>query len=53
MVYAEVMLGKRVNWSTVTAHSRSYIIVDIIDIPTDVDWNEGVMQYAIINGLLR
>jgi hypothetical protein len=53
MVYAEVMLGKRVNWSTMTAHSRSHITVDTIDIPTDVDWNGGLMQYAITNGLLR
>jgi hypothetical protein len=35
MVYAEVMLGKRVNWSTMTAHSRSDITVDTIDIPTE------------------
>jgi hypothetical protein len=53
MVYAEVMLGKHVNWSTMTAHSRSHIIVDTIDIPTNVDWNGGLMQYAITNGLLR
>jgi hypothetical protein len=53
MVYAEVMLGKRVNWSTMTAHSRSHIIVDTIDIPTDVGWNGGLMQHAITNGLLR
>jgi hypothetical protein len=53
MVYAEVMLGKRVNWSTMTAHSRSHINVDTIDIPTDVDWNGGRMQYAITNGILR
>ena len=53
MVYAEVMLGKRVNWYTMTAHSRSYITVDTIDIPTDVDWNGGLMEHAITNGLLR
>jgi hypothetical protein len=53
MVYAEVMLGKRVNWSTMTAHSRSNITVDTIDIPTDVGWNGGLMQHAITNGLLR
>jgi hypothetical protein len=53
MVYAEVMLGKRVNWSTMTAHSRSHITVDTIDIPMDVDWNRGLMQYTITNGLLR
>jgi hypothetical protein len=53
MVYTELMLGKRVNWSTMTAHSRSHTNVDTIDIPTDVDWNGGLMQYAITNGLLR
>jgi hypothetical protein len=53
MVYAEVMLGKRVNWSTMTAHSRSDITVDTIDIPMEFDWNGGLMQYAITNGLLR
>jgi hypothetical protein len=53
MVYAEVMLGKRVNWSTMMAHSRSHITVDTIDIPTDVGWNGGLMQHAITNGLLR
>jgi hypothetical protein len=47
------MLGKRVNWSTMTAHSHSDITVDIIDIPTDVGWNGGLMQHAITNGLLR
>jgi hypothetical protein len=47
MVYAEVMLGKRVNWSTMMTHSRSHITVDTIDIPTDVDWNGGLMQHAI------
>jgi hypothetical protein len=36
-----------------TAHSHSHIIVDTIDIPTDVDWNGGLMQHAITNGLLR
>ena len=53
MVYAEVMLGKRVNWNTMTAHRRSHIIVDTIDIPTNVDWNGGLMEHAITNGLLR
>jgi hypothetical protein len=53
MVYAEVMLGKHVNWSTMTTHSRSDIIGDTIDIPTDVNWNGGLMQHAITNGLLR
>jgi hypothetical protein len=53
MVYTEVMLGKRVNWSTMTAHSHSHINVDTIDISTDVNWNGGLMQYAITNGLLR
>jgi hypothetical protein len=43
MVYAEVMLGKRVNWSTMTAHSRSHIIMEIIDIPSNVEWNRGLM----------
>jgi hypothetical protein len=53
MVYAEVMLGKRVNWFTMTAHSHSDITVDTIDISTDVDWNRGLMLHAITNGLLR
>jgi hypothetical protein len=53
MVYAEVMLGKHVNWSTMTAHSHSHIITETIDIPTNVDWNEGLMHHAITNGLLR
>jgi hypothetical protein len=53
MVYAEKMLGKHVNWSTMMAHSRSDIIADTIDIPTDVNWNGGLMQHAITNGLLR
>jgi hypothetical protein len=53
MVYAEVMLGKCVNWSMMTAHSRSDITVDTIDIPTDVGWNGGLIQHAITNGLLR
>jgi hypothetical protein len=53
MVYAEVMLGKRTNWSTMTAHSHSDITVDIIDIPTDVNWNGRLIQHAITNGLLR
>lgn len=53
MVYAEVMLGKRVNWITMTAHSRSHILVDELDIPTEVDWNGGLMEHTIANGLLR
>jgi len=53
MVYAEVMLGKRVNWNTMTAHHRSHILVDTMDIPTNVDWNGGLMEHAITNGLLR
>jgi hypothetical protein len=53
MVYAKVMFGKRMNWSTMTAHSRSHITVDTIDIPTNVDWNGGLMQNAITNGLLK
>ena len=53
MVYAEVMLGKRVNWITMTAHNRANILVDMMDIPTDVDWNGGLMEHAITNGLLR
>jgi hypothetical protein len=53
MIYAEVMLGKRVNWSTMTTHSRSDIIVETIGIPTNVNWNGGLMHQAITNGLLR
>jgi hypothetical protein len=53
MVYAKVMLGKRVNWSTMTAHSRSYIARETIDIPTEVNWNGGLMHRAIVNGLFR
>src|SRR5450759_452231 len=53
MVYAEVMLGKHVNWNTMTARYRSRITVDTINIPTDVDWNGGLMEHAITNGLLR
>jgi hypothetical protein len=37
MVYAEVMLGKHVNWSTMMVHSRSYIARETIDIPTEVN----------------
>jgi hypothetical protein len=37
MVYAKVMLGKRVNWSTMTTHSCFDIIADTIDIPIDVN----------------
>jgi hypothetical protein len=44
MVYAEVMLGKRVTWSTMTAHSRSDIIIETINIPTNVNWNRGLMH---------
>jgi hypothetical protein len=40
MVFAEVMLGKRVNWTIMTVHSRSQIIRETIDIPSDIDWNE-------------
>ena len=39
MVYAEVMLGKHVNWTTMTAHSHSQIIRKTIDISSNVDWN--------------
>jgi hypothetical protein len=53
MVYAEVMLGKRVNWSTMMAHICSDIIADTIDIPTSVNWNGGLMHQAITNGLLK
>jgi hypothetical protein len=53
MVYAEVMLGKRVNWSTMTVHSCSHIITETIDIPTNINWNGGLMHHAITNGLLR
>ena len=53
MVYAEVMLGKRVNWDTMTAHYLSHINVDAMDIPTHIDWNGGLMEHAIMNGLLR
>ena len=42
MVYAEVMLGKCVNWTMMTAHSRSHIIRETIDIPSNVDWNGGL-----------
>jgi hypothetical protein len=52
MVYAEVMLGKCVNWSTMTVHSRSHIIRETIDIPLEVDWNGRLMHHAIMNGLL-
>jgi hypothetical protein len=53
MVYAEVILGKRVNWSMMMAHSRSDIIAETIDISTNVNWNGGLMHQAITNGLLR
>jgi hypothetical protein len=53
MVYVEVMLGKRVNWSTMTAHNHSHIITETIDIPSNVDWNWGIMHHAIANGLFR
>jgi hypothetical protein len=53
MVYAEVMLGKRVNWSTMKAHNYSHIITKTIGIPSNVDWNGGLMHHAIANGLLR
>jgi hypothetical protein len=51
MVYAEMMLGKRMNWTMMMAHSRSQIIRETIDIPSDVDWNRGLMYHAIMNGL--
>ena len=41
MVYVEVMLGKRVNWTTMMAHSHSHIITKTIDIPSNVDWKGG------------
>jgi hypothetical protein len=53
MVYAEVMLWKRVNWSMMTVHSRSYIDRETINIPIEVNWNRGLMHRAIMNGLLR
>jgi hypothetical protein len=53
MVYAEVMLGKCVNWSTMIANSCFDIIVETIDIPTNVNWNGGLMHHTITNGLLR
>jgi hypothetical protein len=53
MVYAEVMLGKHVNWSTMMAHSRSHIITETIDIPSNVDWNGGLMHHAITSELHR
>jgi hypothetical protein len=53
MVYAEVMLGKHVNWITLTAHRRASILRDVLDIPTNVEWNGGLMEQAIANGLLR
>ena len=33
MIYAEVMLEKHVNWSTMTAHSRSHIIIETLTYP--------------------
>jgi hypothetical protein len=42
-----------VNWSTMIVHSRSDIIADTIDIPTNVNWNGGLMYHAITNRLLR
>jgi len=53
MVYAKVMLGKRVNWSTMMAHSHSHIIMETIEIPTNVNWNGGLMHHAITNGLFK
>ena len=53
MVYTEVVFGKCVNWSKMTAHSHFHITMDTIDICMDVDWNGGIMQHAITNGLLR
>jgi hypothetical protein len=37
LVYAEVILGKSVNWTTMTAHSCSQIIRKTIDIFIYVD----------------
>ena len=53
MVYAEVMPRKRVNWSTMMVHSHPDIIVETIDIPTNVNWNRGLMHQAITNRLLK
>jgi hypothetical protein len=36
-----------------TTHSCSYIIKEIIDIPSNVIWKEGLMHHAITNRLLR
>jgi hypothetical protein len=52
MVYVEVMLGKRVNWNTMMAYSCSHTR-ETIDIPSEVDWNGGLMHHAIVNGLLQ
>jgi hypothetical protein len=52
MVYAEVMLGKHLNWTTIIAHSRSQFIREIIDIPMNINWNGGLIHHAIIKGLL-
>jgi hypothetical protein len=41
------------NWSTMTAHSRSHITKETIDIPSEVDWNRGLMHHTIVNGLHR
>jgi hypothetical protein len=35
------------------AHSHSDIITETIDIPTNIDWNGGLMHHAITNGLLK
>jgi hypothetical protein len=53
MVYAKEMLGKRVDCITMTAHGCSDIIAVTIDIPTNVNWNRGLMHHAITNGLLH
>jgi hypothetical protein len=41
IVYAKVMLGKRVNWNMVTIHNCANITKRSIDIPTNVNWNRG------------
>lgn len=53
MVYAEVMIGKCVNLTTMTTHSCSQIIRKTIDTPTNVDWDGKLMYYAITKGLLQ
>jgi hypothetical protein len=53
MVYTEVMLGKRVDWTMMTTHNHSQINKQTIDIPLDVDWNMGLIYHAITNRLLQ